>query len=190
VLPLCEQMMQIGIGFPELVALQNAILKKSDMDKLPAETAGYRVMKEIEDYNTLYDMKKQLYDLAMQILMMQQISAGQNKVMMTVLKLQCYYGLSEDQILRLPELLEIYHQKSGEDSYNSTMTRAGGGDNARSQIECIVYLFRLLFRSVGVNRISLCVSPTLDQNVTIQLHPRAITCCIPRLDQPGASDHA
>jgi hypothetical protein len=48
VLPLCEQIMHIGIGFPELVALHTAVLKKSDMDKLPVKTAGYRVMKEIE----------------------------------------------------------------------------------------------------------------------------------------------
>ena len=127
------------------------------MDKLPVETAGYRVMKEIEDYNTLYDMKKQLYDLGMQILMMKQILGSQNKVMMTVLKLQCYYGLSEDQILRLPELFEMYYQKSREESYNLAMTPVQQGDDeARRQIERIIYLFRWLFRSLGAIRISQC----------------------------------
>jgi hypothetical protein len=74
-------------------------------------------------------MKKQLYDLGMQILMLTQILASQNKVMMTALKLQCYYGLSEDQILRLPKLFEMYCQKSWEDSYNLAMTPVQQGDD-------------------------------------------------------------
>jgi hypothetical protein len=177
VLPLCEQIMHIGIGFPELVALHTAVLKKADTDKLPVETAGYRVMSEIEDYNTLYDMKEQLYDLGMQILTMKQILWSQNKAMMAVVKLQCYYGMSEEQILQLP--LEMYRQKSEEDSYNSMMTLVQQGDDARRQIERIIYLFRGLFRSLLANKISQCrcLSPTLNQNVAIQQLPVPSPVC-------------
>ena len=110
---MCEQIMNFGIGFPELVALHTAVLKKSNMDKLPVETAGYRVMKEIEDYNTLYDMKKQLYDLGMQILMMKQILGSQNKVMMTVLKLQCYYDCQKIKYCGYQNFLKCTTKKVG-----------------------------------------------------------------------------
>lgn len=51
VLPMCEQVMRLGIGFPGLLALDTAVVNKAARDKLPREAAAYRVMEDIENYN-------------------------------------------------------------------------------------------------------------------------------------------
>ena len=61
-------------------------------------------MEDIDDYNKLGDMKKQLYDVAMQIQMTNQISARQNKAIMALLKLQAG-GVRDDEIVKVYEFL-------------------------------------------------------------------------------------
>ena len=104
VLPSCEQVVRLGIGVPELLALHNAVLKKADNENLAIGTAAYRVMEDIDDYNKLGDMKKQLYDVAMQIQMTNQISARQNKAIMALLRLQAG-GVRDDEIVKVYEFL-------------------------------------------------------------------------------------
>ena len=79
VLPMSEQIVRLGIGVPELLALHTAVLKKADTDNLSRERAAYHVIEEIRDYNNLGGMKKQLSDVSLQIFTMNQISARQNK---------------------------------------------------------------------------------------------------------------
>ncbi len=100
VLPMSEQIVRLGIGIPELLALNTAVLKKADTENLPKGTAAYRVMEDIEDYNKLGGMKKRMNDVAMQIFTMNQISARQNNAILALFKLQSL-GVTEDQILHL-----------------------------------------------------------------------------------------
>src|SRR5207244_4791288 len=65
VLPMSEQIVRLGIGVPELLALHTAVLKKADTDNLSRDRAAYRVIEEIRDYNNLGGMKKQLSDVSL-----------------------------------------------------------------------------------------------------------------------------
>lgn len=67
--------------------------------------APYRVIEDIENYNKLGGMKKQLYDTAMQVQMMNVFSARQNDSINVLMKLQ-YYGIKENQILNLCRIVE------------------------------------------------------------------------------------
>lgn len=113
VLPMSEQIVRLGIGVPELLALHTAVLKKADNENLAIGTAVYRVMEDIEDYNKVGDMKKQLYDVAMQIHMMNQISARQKQAIMALLKLQAY-GITDEEILKVYEFLNRARFESAE----------------------------------------------------------------------------
>ncbi|MFZ0895245.1 MAG: hypothetical protein WAZ77_12155 [Candidatus Nitrosopolaris sp.] len=53
-------------------------------------------------------MKKELYSTGMQAYTMNQFPVRQNKAIMTLLKVQNYYGLTEDQIL---QIFETYDHK-------------------------------------------------------------------------------
>ena len=65
------------------------------MYNLPMDTAGYRVIEDIRDYNKLGGMKKELSNTCMQVCMINQISARQNKAIMALVKLHSH-GIRED----------------------------------------------------------------------------------------------
>ena len=48
-IPLCEQLVPLGIGFFEIAAFHAAVMKRSNSENLPMETAAYRVMEDIEN---------------------------------------------------------------------------------------------------------------------------------------------
>ena len=104
VLPLCERVMRARIGFPELLALHDAVTKKAGLENLSIGTAAYRVMEEIENYNRLGGLKKQLNNISMQIFMMNQILARQNHAINVLMNLQAF-GITEKEILNVHEFL-------------------------------------------------------------------------------------
>ena len=64
------------------------------------ESAAYRVIEDIQYYNKLGGIKKQLSDVSSKVFVMNQLSARQNNAVMTLIKLQSQ-GITEDQILYL-----------------------------------------------------------------------------------------
>jgi hypothetical protein len=123
ILPLCEQVMRARIGFPELLAFHGAVTKKADLENLPIGNAAYRVMEDIENYNRLGELQKQLFDTIMQINMMNQMVARQNRAITALIKLQSF-GVTEEEILELPKLFAMYSkQTSGVPSTNSKTLR-------------------------------------------------------------------
>lgn len=108
--------MRARIVFPELLGFHAAITKMADLENLSMGTAACRVMEDIENYNRLERLKKQLNDISMQIFMMNQISARQNYAVNALLKLQLY-GITENQILILCKTIET----NGAQSTNSNL---------------------------------------------------------------------
>jgi chromosome segregation ATPase len=51
VLPLAEQITRLNVGIGELLAFHSAMYEKSDMERIPPDTAAYKVVEEIRDYS-------------------------------------------------------------------------------------------------------------------------------------------
>ena len=51
VLPLAEQIMGLNIGISELLALHSAVYEKAEMERIPLDTAAYKVVEDIRDYS-------------------------------------------------------------------------------------------------------------------------------------------
>jgi hypothetical protein len=100
VLPLSEQIVRLRIGIGELLAFHTAVSEKAEMYDLSMESAAYRVIEDIQYYNKLAGMKKELSDVTTKVFVMNQFSARQNNAVMTLIKLQSQ-GVTEDQILSL-----------------------------------------------------------------------------------------
>lgn len=66
VLPMCEQVKRLGIGFSELVAFHTAVIKRADFENIPTESPEYRVMEEIESYERVGGLKNEISKLVMQ----------------------------------------------------------------------------------------------------------------------------
>jgi len=101
---MCEQIMRLGIGFPELLAFHGAVMKKSDTENIPMETAAYRVMEDIENYGRIGDLKNEISKLVMQKYTIDQISSPRNKAITALIKLQSY-AVTDEEILNIHELL-------------------------------------------------------------------------------------
>ena len=106
VLPMCERVVSLGIRIPLLLALETAVMKAVELDRVSAGSAPYRVLQEIEDYNKLGGIKKQLFDATLQLSMMKEILGRQNEAVVSLAKLQ-FYGVTDDQILNLCRGLEV-----------------------------------------------------------------------------------
>jgi len=109
ILPMCEQVMRVGIGFPELLAYHTAVVNKAEMLNISRESAAYYVIEDIRDYDKLGGMKKKLNDISMQIYLLNQFSARQNNAIMAMSKLQIQ-GFTEDQILNACRFLGNGHE--------------------------------------------------------------------------------
>jgi hypothetical protein len=62
------------------------------------ESVAYRVIEDIQYYNKLGGIKKQLSDVTTKVLVMNQFFARQNSAVMALIKLHSQ-GVTEDQIL-------------------------------------------------------------------------------------------
>jgi hypothetical protein len=104
VLPLCEQIVRLRVGTDELLAFHTAVCEKAERYNLSRESAAYRVIEDIRDYDKLGGLKKQQSDLAMQIYAMNQFSARQNNAIMALMRLQAY-GITDYEILNVHDFL-------------------------------------------------------------------------------------
>ena len=93
----------------------------------PHGEAAYALMKGIDTSEKVSDAKKQLidaqkqlYETVMQINMVKQIFARQNDAVVALARLQ-FYGVTEDQILKLCRTIEAYdpHNMNGAPPMNS-----------------------------------------------------------------------
>jgi hypothetical protein len=100
VLPLSEQFVWLGIGIGELLAFHTGVSEKAEMYNLSMESAAYRVIEDIQYYNRLGGMKKELSYVSTKVFAMNQLSGRQNNAVMALIRLQSQ-GVTEDQILRL-----------------------------------------------------------------------------------------
>jgi len=81
------------------------VSEKAEMHHMSMESAAYRVIEDIQDYNRLGGLRAALYKTGMQIYAMNQLSASQSNAVMALIKLQCQ-GVTEDQILHLSKQLK------------------------------------------------------------------------------------
>ena len=117
VLPLAEQIMRFNIGIGELLAFHSAVYEKVDMERIPPDTAAYKVVEEIRDYSQLGGLKKQQNRLQQQIFMFNAFMANRQAALMSLIRLQSM-GISEDQILNMDQSVQQYNGQY------STLTQA------------------------------------------------------------------
>jgi hypothetical protein len=104
IIPLCEQLLPLGIGFAELCAVHAAIVKMVDTEKLSYSRAAFALMDGIDTANKLFNAKKQLNDIWMQIQMLNLFLARQHKALTALIKLQSF-GVTDEEILNIHEFL-------------------------------------------------------------------------------------
>ena len=59
VLPLAEQITRLKMGIGELLAFHSAVYEKADMERIPLDTAAYKIVEDIQYYSQLGGLKKE-----------------------------------------------------------------------------------------------------------------------------------
>jgi hypothetical protein len=106
VIQLCEQVTRLGIGIEELIAYHSAVIKRADEECIPIGAAPYRVMMDIDHYNRLGGLKKELANTVMNLQMVNLISARQHIVGNILMRLLSI-GITEGQILNACRAIEL-----------------------------------------------------------------------------------
>ena len=104
-LPLAEKLVAMRINTAGLLALDAAVHDTAEIYNLPIYTAAFRVMNDIQDYNKLGGLKKQLVALCAQVYAVKEVCSHQNQAIVALVKLKSY-GITEGDILNLNNYLE------------------------------------------------------------------------------------
>jgi uncharacterized protein (UPF0128 family) len=105
VLPLLQQIRSMGIGIDKLLVFSVAVSEKADTYNMSISAVAYRVIENIENYNRIGGLNKEISRLTVQIFGMNEICASRNRAILTLIKLQAY-GISDDEILNVYDRLE------------------------------------------------------------------------------------
>jgi hypothetical protein len=104
VLPVLQQIRSWGIGIDKLLPFSLAVNEKAQKYNLSISAAAYQLIEDIENYNIIGGLNKEISRLAAQIYAMNQICAPRNKAIASLLKLQ-NYGITDDEILNVYDFL-------------------------------------------------------------------------------------
>jgi hypothetical protein len=105
ILPLVEEIAALQIGIEELIALKISINQAVKYYNLPFVSATIHLIDDIKKYNKINGLKKELSALYFQKHTLDEIYSRQSQSLINLAKLKSY-GLTEDRILGLNNLLE------------------------------------------------------------------------------------
>lgn len=117
VLPLTEDIAALGIDIHELIALKVGINEAEKHYNLPPLAATLRLIDDVKKYNKIDGLEKELAALCLQKYTFDQVCHRQNEALINLAKLKSY-GITEDRILELNNLLENNGYKAS--GYTST----------------------------------------------------------------------
>src|SRR5215472_3450624 len=106
VLPLAEQITQVNIGVGELLAFHCAVYEKADMEKIPLDTAAYKIVEDIRDYSQLGGLKHEQNRLQQQIFMSQMFIGSRQATLESLAKLQSL-GVRDEVIQNMARLIDL-----------------------------------------------------------------------------------
>jgi hypothetical protein len=106
VLALAEQITRLNIGVGELLAFHCAVYEKADMEKIPLDTAAYKIVEDIRDYSQLGGLKHEQNRLQQQIFMSQMFIGSRQATLESLAKLQSL-GVRDEVIQNMARLIDL-----------------------------------------------------------------------------------
>ena len=104
VLPLAEQITWLKIGIGELLTFHSAVYEKAEMERIPLDTAAYKIVEDIRDYSQLGLLKKEQDRLQKQIFMSNMIMTTRQQTLVSLMRLQAL-GVSDIEIKNMAQLI-------------------------------------------------------------------------------------
>ncbi len=121
VLPLAEEITRLKIGIGELLAFHSAVYEKADMERIPLDTAAYKIVEDIRDYSQLGLLKKEQDRLQQQIFLSNMIMTTRQQTLVSLMRLQAL-GVTDMEIKNMAQLMDfgsILKEKNNGNTNNS-----------------------------------------------------------------------
>ena len=106
VLPLAEQITQLKMGIGELLAFHSAVYEKADMERIPLDTAAYKIVEDIQHYSQLGGLKKEQERLQQQIFMSNMIMTTRQQAFVSLMRLHAL-GVTDMEIKNMARLMDF-----------------------------------------------------------------------------------
>jgi hypothetical protein len=106
VLPLAEQITRLEMGIGELLAFHSAVYEKADMERIPLDTAAYKIVEDIQHYSQLGGLKKEQERLQQQIFMFNMFIASRQQALVSLMRLQAS-GVTDMEIKNMARLMDF-----------------------------------------------------------------------------------
>jgi transposase-like protein len=106
VLPLAEQITRLEMGISELLAFHTAVYEKADMERIPLDTAAYKIVEDIRNYSQLGGLKKEQNRLQQQIFMSNMIMTTREQALVSLMRLQAL-GVTDMEIKNMAQLMDF-----------------------------------------------------------------------------------
>ena len=106
VLPLAEEITRLKIGIGELLAFHSAVYEKADMERIPLDTAAYKIVEDIQHYSQLGGLKKEQDRLQQQIFMSNMIMRTRQQAFVSLMRLQAL-GVTDMEIKNMAQLMDF-----------------------------------------------------------------------------------
>jgi hypothetical protein len=103
VLPLAEQITQLKVGIGELLTYE-----KADMEKIPLDTAAYKIVEDIQHYSQLGGLKKEMDRLLQKMYIFNAYMTSRQQAFASLIRLQAL-GVTDTEIKNMVQLIENQH---------------------------------------------------------------------------------
>ncbi|MGB6594289.1 MAG: hypothetical protein WBE68_22560 [Candidatus Nitrosopolaris sp.] len=80
--------MRLKVGIGELLAFRSVVYEKADVERIPLDTAAYKVVEDIRDYSQLGGLKKEQDRVQQQIYMFNALMANKQQAIMALLRVR------------------------------------------------------------------------------------------------------
>ena len=120
-MPLAEEITRLKIGIGELLAFHSAVYEKADMERIPLDTAAYKIVEDIRDYSQLGRLKKEQDRLQQQIFLSNMIMTTRQQTLVSLMRLQAL-GVTDMEIKNMAQLMDfgsILKEKNNGNTNNS-----------------------------------------------------------------------
>jgi hypothetical protein len=105
VLPLAQKIRTMNIDIKELLVFDATVNQLAKQYNLPRSVAALHLFNDIQAYNKIGGLKREVSRLSQQVFIVNGVWANQNKAMLAMINLQSR-GITEDRILQLNNILE------------------------------------------------------------------------------------
>ena len=111
ILPFTEEIVSLGVGIQELIALEVAIKEAAKIYNLPFYGSTVKLIDDIKALNKINGVKKELQGLSLQKYALHQACTTQIQSLIALAKLKSH-GISEEQIISMNNFLQNKEHKA------------------------------------------------------------------------------